>query len=71
MEFQGITGNFSEANVEALAVAVFKGDKPTTGPLKELDKLTGGRDSGGFQVRGIQRRQRADRPAPVRSERKS
>src|SRR5215204_304230 len=42
MEFQGITGNFSESNAEALVVAVFKGDKPTTGPLKDLDKLTGG-----------------------------
>ena len=42
MEFQGITGNFSEANAEALVVAVFKGDKPSTGPLKDLDKLTGG-----------------------------
>ena len=27
MKFQGITGNFTEANVEALAVAVFKGEK--------------------------------------------
>jgi len=42
MEFQGITGNFSESNAEALVVAVFKGDKPTTGQLKDLDKLTGG-----------------------------
>ncbi|CAN5628091.1 leucyl aminopeptidase [soil metagenome] len=42
MKFQGITGNFSEANVEALAVAVFKGEKGTSGVLKDLDKLTGG-----------------------------
>ena len=42
MKFQGITGNFTEANVEALAVAVFKGEKPTSGVLKDLDKLTGG-----------------------------
>ncbi len=42
MEFQGITGNFSEANAEALVVAVFKGDKPSTGPLKDLDKLASG-----------------------------
>ena len=42
MKSQGITGNFTEANVEALAVAVFKSDKPTGGILKELDRLTGG-----------------------------
>ncbi|MFN2501010.1 MAG: leucyl aminopeptidase [Pyrinomonadaceae bacterium] len=42
MKFQGITGNFTQANVEALAVAVFKGDKANSGVLKELDKLTGG-----------------------------
>jgi leucyl aminopeptidase len=42
MKFQGITGNFTEANVEALAVAVFKGEKASSGELKELDKLTGG-----------------------------
>ena len=39
MKFQGITGNFTEANVEALAVAVFKGEKGTSGVLKDLDKL--------------------------------
>ena len=27
MKFQAITGNFTEANVEALAVAVFKDEK--------------------------------------------
>ncbi len=42
MKFTGITGNFTEANAEALAVAVFKGEKPTTGYLKDIDKLTGG-----------------------------
>src|SRR5258708_4914656 len=42
MKFQGIAGNFAEANVEALAVAVFKGEKGTSGVLKDLDKLTGG-----------------------------
>lgn len=42
MKFQAITGNFSEANVEALAVAVFKDEKTTEGVLKDLDKLTGG-----------------------------
>jgi leucyl aminopeptidase len=42
MKFQGITGNFTDANVEALAVAVFKGEKASSGGLKDLDKLTGG-----------------------------
>src|SRR5258708_11152720 len=42
MKFQGIAGNFAEANVDALAVAVFKGEKVTSGVLKDLDKLTGG-----------------------------
>lgn len=42
MKSQGITGNFTEANAEALAVAVFKDEKATGGVLKELDKLTGG-----------------------------
>ena len=42
MKFQGITGNFTEANVEALAVAVFKGEKAASTVLKDLDKLTGG-----------------------------
>jgi leucyl aminopeptidase len=42
MKIQGITGNFTEANVDALAVAVFKNEKTTTGHLKDLDRLTGG-----------------------------
>ncbi len=42
MEFQGITGNFTGANAEALAVAVFKGEKAGSGLLGELNKLTGG-----------------------------
>lgn len=42
MEFQGITGNFTEANAEALAVVVFKGEKASSNTLKDLDKLTGG-----------------------------
>lgn len=42
MDFQGITGNFSEADAEALAVVVFKGEKASSGTLKDLDKLTGG-----------------------------
>ena len=42
MKFQAITDNFQEANADALAVAVFKDEKASTGVLKDLDKLTGG-----------------------------
>ena len=39
MKFQGITGNFTEANVEALAVAVFKGESAASGVLKDWFKF--------------------------------
>lgn len=42
MRSHGITGNFTEANVEALAVAVFKNEKPTSDVLRDLDRVTGG-----------------------------
>jgi leucyl aminopeptidase len=42
MKSQAITGNYSEANADALAIAVFKGEKPNSGFLKELDNLTDG-----------------------------
>lgn len=42
MKSQAITGNYQEANVEAIAVAVFKDEKATGGFLKDLDKVTGG-----------------------------
>ncbi len=42
MKTFGINSNFTEANVEALAVAVFKDEKANSPTLKELDKLTGG-----------------------------
>jgi len=42
MKAQVITENFQEANVEALAVAVFKDEKATGGILQELNALTGG-----------------------------
>ncbi len=42
MEFQGISANFTEAGVDALAVTVFKNEKASSGVLKDLDKLTGG-----------------------------
>lgn len=42
MKFQGITGNFASANADALAVPVFKGEKPSSGVLRDLDRVTGG-----------------------------
>ena len=42
MDFEGISRNFSEAGAEALAVVIFKDEKPSSGLLKELDKLSGG-----------------------------
>ncbi|HVF29441.1 MAG TPA: leucyl aminopeptidase [Pyrinomonadaceae bacterium] len=42
MDFQGISRNFAEAGADALAVVVFKDEKPSSGPLKDLDKLSGG-----------------------------
>ncbi|MGI8468099.1 MAG: leucyl aminopeptidase [Pyrinomonadaceae bacterium] len=42
MKYQAITENYTEANVEAIAVAVFKDEKASSGFLKELDDLTGG-----------------------------
>lgn len=42
MKFQAITKNFQEANVDALAVAVFKDENTGSGILKDLDELIGG-----------------------------
>lgn len=42
MKTQAITDNFQEANVDALAIAVFKDEKPTGGLLSDLNVLTGG-----------------------------
>ncbi len=42
MESQALTENFSEANVDAIAVVIFKDEKPSAGVLKDLDKLSGG-----------------------------
>ncbi len=42
MKTQAITANFQEANVDALAVTVFKDEKASSGVLKDFDKLTGG-----------------------------
>lgn len=45
MKFQGISGNFADANADALAVAICSGDKATDKDIKPLDKLTGGQIS--------------------------
>jgi leucyl aminopeptidase len=42
MKAQAITGNYSDANVEAIAVAIFKDEKADSPFIKELDLLTGG-----------------------------
>ena len=42
MDFQGISSNFSQAGVDALAIAVFKGEKASNAALKELDKISNG-----------------------------
>lgn len=42
MKSQSITTNFQDANVNAIAVAVFKGETLTSSLLKNLDDLTGG-----------------------------
>ncbi|MBV9241384.1 MAG: aminopeptidase, partial [Acidobacteria bacterium] len=53
MRFQGISGNFAEANADALAVPVFKGEKPTDGVLKGLDRVTKGLVSALFKAEGF------------------
>jgi len=42
MDFQGISSNFPQAGVEALAITVFKGEKASSSALKDLDKLCNG-----------------------------
>jgi leucyl aminopeptidase len=42
MKSLAITDNFTNADVDALAVAVFKDENANNGALKDLDKLTGG-----------------------------
>lgn len=53
METLGFTGNFIDANAEALAIPVFKGEKPNSSDLKELDKLTGGQISSALKAEEI------------------
>src|SRR6187549_1839751 len=45
MDFQGISGNFTEAGVDALAITLFKDEKATSGLIKDIDKLSGGQVS--------------------------
>ncbi|MEZ5346739.1 MAG: leucyl aminopeptidase [Pyrinomonadaceae bacterium] len=42
MKSLAINKNFSDAKADGLAVAVFKGEKGTSGLLKDLDKVSGG-----------------------------
>ena len=42
MEVRGTSKSCKQINVQALAVAVFKGEKPNSGFLKDLDKQVGG-----------------------------
>lgn len=42
MESLGITANFTEADAGALAMVIFKDEKASAAPLKEIDKLAGG-----------------------------
>ena len=42
MNFRAITGNYGEADVQALVAPIFKDEKADAGVLKELDDLTGG-----------------------------
>lgn len=42
MKSLAVTGNYQEANVDALVVAVFKDEKSSGGFLKDLDKTVGG-----------------------------
>lgn len=42
MKSLAVTGNYQEANVDALVVAVFKDEKASGGFLKDLDKTIGG-----------------------------
>ena len=43
MQVEANRGRIEELDVQALAVAVFKDEKPGEGILKRLDELSGGR----------------------------
>jgi leucyl aminopeptidase len=42
MQFEGSVGSLADANVQALAIAVFQGEKADSGTLLEVDRLAGG-----------------------------
>jgi len=42
MQVRGTSKSCKQIDVQALAVAVFKGEKPNSGFLKDLDKQVGG-----------------------------
>ena len=42
MQIEGSTGHYRDLDVQALAITIFKDEKPDEGFLKELDGLTGG-----------------------------
>jgi leucyl aminopeptidase len=49
MNFKAITGNYSEAPVQALVAPIFKDEDADSGILKELDDLCGGNISAALQ----------------------
>ncbi len=49
MNFKAITGNYSEAPVQALVAPIFKDESADSGILKELDDLSGGNISAALQ----------------------
>ena len=42
MEVQGSSASYAQADVQALVIPVFQGEKTEDGLLKELDKAAGG-----------------------------
>ncbi|HEV7395846.1 MAG TPA: leucyl aminopeptidase [Pyrinomonadaceae bacterium] len=49
MQIEGSNGHYRDLDVQALAIAVFKGEKADEGFLKELDELTDGLVSSSFE----------------------
>ncbi len=49
MKSQAITGSYHDANVDAIAVAVFNDEKPSSAFLKDLDTMAGGLVAGLFK----------------------
>jgi len=53
MKTKAITGKFHQTDTDAIAIAVFKDEKPNVGFLKELDKLTDGLITSVFETEGF------------------